>query len=144
MAVWRDLLIGAAGSVLGYYAIKGFERYLTRRTVKSRQAHIKQVTQEIELLEKLGVSDRSLSLFAFQFLFLVIALAAVGVAGSLASSWLQPGQTFPILLLVSIFIAILSFYASTLFRKLEDPQPTLAKLRQRLRELEGMDEKSGA
>jgi hypothetical protein len=39
-----------------------------------------------------------------------------------------------------MFIAVLAVYAANVFQKLEDPEPTLAKLHQRLRDLKGMDD----
>ena len=41
---------------------------------------------------------------------------------------------------VPFVIAVFAFYAWSVFRKLEDPEPTLAKLRQKLRDLQGMDD----
>jgi hypothetical protein len=133
MIILRDLLVGAVGSAIAYYAIKVIERYLARRTVRGRERAIQQLTQEIQLLERLGVSDRALLLCAFQILCPIIALAAVATAISVAGPWLALIEAPPIVILLASVIGIAAFYAATVFKKLEDPEPNLAKLRQRLR-----------
>jgi sterol desaturase/sphingolipid hydroxylase (fatty acid hydroxylase superfamily) len=144
MSDLRSLLIGIIGGIVVYYATRGINRYLARRTIRGRQRQIKQLTQELQLLERLGLTDRSLLLFAFRMLFPMIALAAVGMAGWLALSLLTGppySATALIFLLLSVFIAIIAAYASSVFKKLEDPEPTLANLRQKLRELQAMDDR---
>lgn len=136
----RTLLIGIIGSIIGVYAIRGIERLLTRRTIRGRRRQIRQLTEELQLLEKVGVSDRSLLLFAFRMLFPMIVCAAAGVAGWMALSLLgQPpdDSTRLVFLLFPIAIALVALSASRVFQKLEDPEPTLAKLRQKLRDLQG-------
>jgi len=145
MADLRALLVGILGGLVAYYAAKGIDRYLARRTIRSRHRQIEQLTKELHLLVKLGVTDRALLLFAFKLLFPLIGVAAVGMAGSVARSFLSgpPDDPTPlILLLVSVVIAILAFYATSVFQKLEDPEPSLAKLHQKLRELQGTDDQS--
>jgi hypothetical protein len=46
------------------------------------------------------------------------------------------------LLFVWVIIVIIAVYASSVFKKLEDPAPTLANLRQKLRELQDRDDRS--
>jgi hypothetical protein len=136
----RALLIGVAGSAIAYYGIKLLERYLARRTIRGRERQIKQLTAEIELLGTLGVADRELLLFAFQMLFGLIGVAAFGWTAALVRPFLRavPGDPVPVIqLVIAAPIAVLAVYASSLFRKLEAPEPTLAKLRQKLRELQG-------
>jgi len=87
------------------------------------------------------VTDRSLLLFAFRMLFPLIGLVAIGMAGWALSQPLDSPAGL-LVFLVSVMIVILSLYASSVFRKLEDPDPTLAKLRQKLRELQGTDDHS--
>lgn len=145
MSDLRSLLIGILGGIIAYYATRGIDRYLARRTIRGRRRQIKQLGQELQLLEKLGLTDRSLLLFAFRMLFPMIAVAAVGMAVSVGL-WLLTGPPYSLtavfLLLVCVLIAILSAYASSVFQKLEDPEPTLANLRQKLRELQAMDDRS--
>jgi len=145
MADFRALLVGIVGGIIAYYATKGIDRYLARRVIQSRQRQIKQLTLELRLLEKLGVTDRSLLLFAFRMLFVLMGFAAVGVAGAVAVPFLNaPADNLApfILLLVSVLIAFLAFYSASMLRRLEDPEPTLAKLRQKLRELQDGDDQS--
>jgi hypothetical protein len=140
----RALLIGILGGIIAYYATKGIDRYLAGRTVRSRRRQIKQLTQELQLLERLGVTDRSLLLFAFRMLFPLIGLAALGVASwaGLSLRNRPMDDTIQMIFIISIFIGFVAFYASSVFRKLEDPEPKLEKLRQKLRELQGMDDQS--
>jgi hypothetical protein len=89
------------------------------------------------------VADRALLLFAFQMLFGLIAVAAVGMLGLAAVRLLRTAPTDPapviafVVLLVLVAIAV---HGLRVFRTLEDPQPTVAKLRARLCELEGDDQ----
>ena len=145
MSALRSLLIGILGGIISYRANRFIDRYLVRRSTRSRQRQIKQLTQELQLLEKIGLTDRSLLLFGFRMLFPMIGIAALGVAASAVLSLLAgppDDSSALILLLVCGLIAVLAIYASSLFKRLEDPEPTLAKLRQRLRELQAMDEQS--
>jgi hypothetical protein len=131
---------------MAYYSIKGIERYLARRTIRGRQRQIEQLVGELRLLERLGVADRALLLFAFQMLFALLGLAASALASSLVLPFLHaaPGDPVPVIeFIVAFVIAILAFYAASVFRKLEDPQPTLAKLRDKLRTL-GADDQGQA
>ena len=141
MSDLRALVIGILGGIIAYYAARGIDRYLALRTIQGRQRQIQQLTYELQLLERLGVTDRSLLLFAFRMLFPLISLVAIGMAGWALSQPLDSPAGL-LLFLVSVIIVIVSLYASIVFRKLEDPDPTLAKLRQKLRELQGMDDQS--
>jgi hypothetical protein len=76
-------------------------------------------------------------------LFALIGVAAAGVAGFAALWWLgdpSDQRIRQIFFLVPALIAVLAFYAWSVFRKLEDPDPTLATLRRRLLELQGTDQ----
>jgi hypothetical protein len=140
MSDLRALVIGIIGSIIGVYAIRGIERLLTQRTIRGRRRQIRQLTEELQLLEKVGVSDRTLLLFAFKMLFPMIVLAGVGVAGWMALSLLaQPpdDSTRLVFLLFPIITALVALSAARVFQKLEDPEPTLAKLRQKLSDLQG-------
>lgn len=145
---WYDILIGTLSGtlsgIIAYYASKGIDRYLVRRTVRSRQRQIEQLTQELQLLEKLGVTDRILMLFAFKTLFALIGIFVVGVAGSVAlQSVSGPPNAAPLMLImVALVVAIVAFYATSLLRKLEDPEPSLAELRRKLSQLQEMDNQS--
>jgi hypothetical protein len=138
----RSLVVGIVGGIIAYYATKGIDRYVARRTVRGRRTQIMQLTQELRLLAKLGESDRNLLLFAFRILFPIIAVAAVGLAGSavlvLLSRPLEPSPTILSILIWSV-IALLAIYASNLFKRLDDPGPAMAKVRQRLSDLEAED-----
>jgi membrane protein implicated in regulation of membrane protease activity len=143
MADVRALLVGIIGGLITYYAAKIIDRYLARRTIRSRQRQIEQLAKEIQLLERLGVTDRALLLFAFKMLFPLIGVAAVGVALSVARPCLSAPADDPtqwILLMFSVVIAIMAFSATNVIQKLEDPEPSLAKLRQKMRELQGTDD----
>ncbi len=147
MSDLHTLLVGILGGIIAYYATKGIDRCLIRRTIRGRQRQITQLSQELQLLEKIGVTDRALLLWALGLLFALIGVAAVGVAGSVAPSWLSgpPDNGIrTILLLVSVVIAMLALYASSIFRRLEDPEPTLERLRWKLRELQGLDDQNPA
>src|SRR5262245_49940680 len=124
------LVIGAAGSAIAYYAIKAIERYLARQTIRGRQRQIQPLTQGLQLLKKLGVTDRSLLLFAFQVLFTLIGVIGVGIAGSIALLLVNEFPDNPawmVLLLMPAIVALIGLWAASVFKKLEDPQPTLAK-----------------
>jgi hypothetical protein len=82
MSDLRALIIGIIGGIISVYATQDINRYFARRTVRGRRRQIKQLTQEFQLLEKLGLTDRSLLLFAFRMLFPMLAFAALGIAGS--------------------------------------------------------------
>ncbi len=141
MSDLRALIVGILSGIIAYYATRGIDRYLARRTLRGHQRQVKQLTYELQLLERLGVTDRSLLLFAFRMLFPLIGLVAIGMAGWALSQPLDSPAGL-LVFLVSVMIVILSLYASSVFRKLEDPDPTLAKLRQKLRELQGTDDQS--
>jgi hypothetical protein len=146
MSDLRSLVIGIVGGIISgpiaYYATRAIDRYLVRRTVRSRLRQIKQLTEELALLEKLGVADRALLLFGFQALFALIGVAAVCTAGAVVL-FLVEGVMEPVFVLFAASaVALVAFYAASVFRKLEDPAPTLEKLRRRVRELEGIDDES--
>jgi hypothetical protein len=142
MSVLRDLAIGAVGSGIAYFAIKGIERYLALRTIRGRQRKIQQLTAELQLLEKLGVTDRSLLLFAFTILFFLFGISALAVALAMVTALLEPpdkGLRF-LLIMFPVIIGLLAFWGGTVFKKLEDPEPNLAKLRQKLLDLEHVND----
>jgi hypothetical protein len=96
------------------------------------------VQAEFKLLEKLGSTDRAVLVFGSKLIFLLLAIISLSFAGSSFLAMVSgpaDEKTF-IGAMVSSIVGIVSVWASTVFKKLEDPQPTLDGLRQRIRELE--------
>jgi uncharacterized membrane protein len=139
------LITGVVAGIITYYVTKRIDRYLAQRTIRGRRLRIEELTQQLELLEKLGTSDRSLLLFAFRMLFPTVALGALGLAGVAALS-LVAGPSYSLIALVVLafcmLIVVLAAYASSVFQKLDDPEPTLEKLRDDLRKLRAADDQS--
>jgi len=139
----RSLAIGILGGVITFYLIKAIERYASRRIVRSRKRQLEQVQVELKLLEKLGSTDRAVLVFGFQLLFPLLAIISLSIAVSSFLALVHGSADAKTVIDIMVWscVGIVSWWASTVFKKLEDPQPTLDGLRQRIRELQ--DEREG-
>lgn len=139
----RALAIGTLAGVVSFYLVKAIDRYAARRIVRSRKRQLAQAQAELKLLERLGSTDRAVLVFGFQVLFPILALISFAFAGSSLLALVDgpaDGKTLIDTMLWSS-VGIISLWASTVFKKLQDPQPTLDSLRQKIRELQ--DDKKG-
>jgi hypothetical protein len=125
-AVLIGTLTGIISGIIAYYATRGIDHYLARRTIRSRQRQIKQLTEELQLLEKLGVTDRSLLLFAFKMLFPLIGGAAAGMAVWMAISLLigPPNDDTRLLFFLGpALITVSRFMRQACFESWKTPSP---------------------
>ena len=139
----RALAIGILGGLVTYYLVKAINWYVARRIVRSRKRQLEQVQAELKLLEKLGSTDRAVLVFGFKLIFPLLAIISLSFA-STSFLALAVGYSDIKTLIDTIVwstVGIASLWASTVFKRLEDPQPTLDGLRQKIRKLQ--DEKEG-
>ena len=111
--------------------------------MRSRKKQLEQVETELKLLEKLGSTDRAVLLFGFKVLFPILATICLFLAGS-SFLELQQGpvnEKTAIGSMVWSIAGIVSVWATTVFKKLEDPQPSLDGLRKRIKELKNEEKR---
>jgi len=138
----RALTIGILCGLITIYLHKAISWYVTRRTVRGRKRKLAQAQAELKLLEKLGSTDRAVLLFGFQVLFGILMLISISMVGALLLALVHEpvdDKTFIDIMAWSI-VGIISFWVSTVFKKLEDPQP-IDDLRQKIAEMQ--DENKG-
>ena len=137
----RSLGIGIVAGIVSYYAKLAIDRYIRERTARTRKRQLEQAQSELKLLERLGSSDRALLLFGFRFLFPLLAMGSLAMVVPSYLALVRDLGNLEALVraLAWTLVCVLAVYASTVLRKLEDPQPTLKGLRERIRELEAQD-----
>lgn len=138
-----SLIVGVVGGVISVYVTKALNTYFAFRTRLDRQKRLKEIETELNLLQGLNSSDRTLLLFTFRMTFSLIGLMSIAsvlplvfrVVEDEEARRLEDGLSMSIWLLVAVF----SFYAVGVLKKLDRYPESTKKLEGKRDELKSRD-----